>query len=192
MLQARCRGAQARTLFEGMTKQECSATRIQTRWRGYVTSTAYRQKRMRAIVVQALYRGLLLRREIRFLDACASAIQASWRCFSANLQYRLDLLDVILVQSVFRRRLAVIRFQRVKVALSVLQSFARTCGALKKIERRRAENVKHRQRYIAAVCLQVSATNRQQTYNQGSNFLSTHPIFTMHRFDSASLPCEVI
>jgi myosin heavy subunit len=187
-LQAHWRGAEARTLFQAMTDQEASAIMIQSLWRGYATCTAYKQKRALAITVQSIYRGLSLRREIRFFGACASAIQASWRCYWAKLQYRHDLLDMILVQSVFRRRSAIIQFHMGKAALSVLQSFARMCNALRKIERLRAKNIEYHRRHVATVCLQVSATNSMHC----SKVLSTYPISAIHHFDSTSLPCEVI
>lgn len=171
-LQAHWRGAKARILFQVIKDRETSATAIQALWRGHATCTIYQRKRALAITVQSIYRGLLLRREIRFLCACASAIQASWRCYWAKLQYRLDLLDFIVLQSVFRRRSALVEFKRRKAALSTLQSFARMSNALRKIERLRAENVEHHKQHSASVCLQVSATC--STIRQYSNFLDTH------------------
>lgn len=157
-IQAVWRGAKERILFQAMKDRETSATAIQAFWRGHATCTVYQRKRALAVAVQSVYRGLLLRREIQFLSACASAIQASWRCYWAKLQYRLDLLDLIIVQSVFRRRSALVEFQRRKAALSILQSFARLSFALRKIERLRAEKVEHHKQHSASVCLQVSAT----------------------------------
>ena len=140
------RGAEARSLFQAMTDQEASAMMIQSLWQDYATFTLYKQKRALAITVQSIYRGLLLRREIRFLGACASGIQASWRCYWAKLQYRFDVLDLILVQSAFRRRSTVDQFHMGKATLSGLQSFVWMCNALRKIERLWAKNVEHHRR----------------------------------------------
>jgi hypothetical protein len=146
-MQARWRGAQARTLFSAMTDQEASAIMIRSLWRDFATCTAYKQKRAYSITVQSIHRGLSLRREIRFFGAWLHG-DASGQNFSTDLMFY-----VIPVQSVFRRRSAIIQFHMGTAALS------RSCNALRKSERLGDKNVEHHRRHVATACLHVNATN---------------------------------
>ena len=115
---------QVRGLLIGRLKSTSAAT-IQKKWRSYKARSDFTLLQRSALLIQSLYRGDFVRREMQALVFFATLIQKQWRCYCVMVQYQVSLVDIIIVQSVFRRRTAALEVVRKVIALRCIQSAAR-------------------------------------------------------------------
>ena len=109
-----------------------SAIKVQSSWRCYQARSVLAILQFSAQRVQALFRGVLVRREMTALSFFATVIQKQWRCYFTKRQYRFDRLDILRVQSVFRRRASVGEAARRVSAIMRIQHGARMFLAIKR------------------------------------------------------------
>ena len=115
---------------------ESSATKIQSAWRGYLSSEYYMFVLSDVIVCQSVarryiamgdYEDTLIRRD------AAIAIQKTFRCFNSMLNYHMTVADIITVQSIVRKWSAVRKLQHAVADIIMVQSVVRTWSAVRKL-----------------------------------------------------------
>ena len=157
---------------------------IQRTWRGFLCRSDYTQKVTAITVIQSSCRAFKARNEYRKNRTAAVIIQACWRRYSVLLNFKLDLLEIVISQSVVRRRLARIEARKRRQSIQVLQSFARRCQAMKRLEHQRRQHHDYMARTASAISLQVScqcaSTNSVSNSIIFSLFLRLLPAAFLH------------
>uniref|UniRef100_A0A3P9LT42 Abnormal spindle microtubule assembly n=1 Tax=Oryzias latipes TaxID=8090 RepID=A0A3P9LT42_ORYLA len=126
---------------------QCAAIIIQSRYRALLLCRAsqkeFRKQKQAAIKIQAVFRGLRVRREHRKRIAAATAIQAHFRMYKMRMAYLAAKFAAIIIQERYRakklRDQERQRYKRIKSAAVVIQAAYRGCMVRRRMaERHRA------------------------------------------------------
>ena len=117
-IQNNWRIAKAKKLASYRRLEHCSATKIQSSWRGFVKYSDYLCSLYNVIKVQSIVRCRLAQRQANFLlelkkHNSATTIQTQWRCFEQQTNFLFDRADIILVQACIRRHFACKLYSRI-------------------------------------------------------------------------------
>jgi myosin heavy subunit len=145
------RGAMVRQDLDQMLLEEEAACIIQKSWRGFCQFVNYEIALESTIVIQKVFRGFSVRKELEIheLKGAAIVIQSAWRGFAAQVQFNLDLFDIISVQTFVRRQIATKHYLDLIETVAVLQGAVRCWLARQKLQIKKKET-------IAAIVCQVS------------------------------------
>ena len=140
--------------LDSLHQQRTSATAIQTAWRGFSAYASFSAVLWGIASLQALVRGVAVRKSLLQKSIAATQIQRIWRGFMCQVHLQVDILDIVTVQSIARRYLALrLRSQKAKAIVQV-QQFFRKVLSVRMLEQKRTERMVEKSRQEAAVMLQ--------------------------------------
>jgi len=123
-----------------------------------IASKPAQQDPRSARLLQATYRGHLVRRELYHFDDCAARIQSVFRGFIARIDYVMDLMDVVRLQSTIRMALQRKVYVTQRNATIKVQAFVRQSIARMFVSRRL--QVVHRERIMNQAAASIQKTWR--------------------------------
>jgi abnormal spindle-like microcephaly-associated protein len=172
MIQKNWRISRIQRALDTQKLRRLSAVTIQKLWRGYLAYANLSTVLWGATKIQAVVRGIAIRKCRAEQIAASVQIQRIWRGFMCQVHLHVALLDVVTVQSVARRyNAAKLRSQKM-ASIVKLQQFVRTRRAVRILQKKVNDKRIQRQQDTAVVLMQRLARGRLARQSIANNVVS--------------------
>lgn len=125
-------------------------------WQLWMEKQATLARSAAALMLQCVYRGYLVRRNMAALHRMATHIQTSFRRHYQHVWYNMYLVDVTIVQCQIRRWIVQQRLKQENSSAVVIQCFARKALAINVFRKRRDKWILWESHCVASIAIQRS------------------------------------